>query len=74
MSVEDRSSNVDYEDCGQCAVMEGSGVCSNCEGDGGYCPECNGTNKCSYCEGTGRRPVAAPDIEVGPLVTPEEFE
>lgn len=75
MSIDgDRSSNVDFEDCGQCAEFEGSGICANCEADGKYCLECNGTGECSYCEGTGRRPVPAPDIEVTELETPEEFQ
>lgn len=58
---EDRSSDLEYEDCGECAVDVGSGICSNCADDEEAwqmmeCFECNGTNRCLYCEGTGRRP------------------
>jgi RecJ-like exonuclease len=55
--VSDRSSNVDFDDCVECAERVGSGVCSNCEADGGYCSECEGTGRCEYCDGTGRRPI-----------------
>jgi hypothetical protein len=77
MNDEDRSSNIDYEDCGQCAHENGSGVCSNCEADGGRCEECHGSGKCQYCDGTGRKAVE-PDLEErarakahGPLVVPD---
>lgn len=75
--AEDRSSNVDFEDCDQCAVDTGSGVCSNCENDGGFCSECNGTGRCIHCQGTGRRPTPtdpelAAEVEAhGPLTPPE---
>lgn len=78
MPHEDRSSNVDFDDCDQCAFEVGSGVCSNCENDGGLCTECDGSGECRYCEGTGRRPAATdPELEsevraAGPLVVPEE--
>jgi hypothetical protein len=73
----DRSSDVDYEDCGECAEETGSGVCANCEDDGGYCSECGGTARCPYCEGTGRRRIEAdPKVveevrRAGPLIVPE---
>lgn len=74
----DRSSNVDYEDCTQCAEHTGSGVCSNCENDGSACVECSNTGRCSYCDGTGRSPIEPdPELlreveEAGPLIAPEE--
>lgn len=52
-----RYSNIDYEDCGECSCRTGSGICSNCEADGGYCPECASTGNCSECQGSGRRPI-----------------
>lgn len=76
--TDDRSSNVDFEDCGDCADEEGSGICSNCEDDGTYCSECHGTGRCTYCQGTGRRKIEV-DPEVlrqveaaGPLIVPDE--
>lgn len=75
--TDDRSSNVDYEDCDECAQEIGSGICSNCEDDGGPCPECNSTGVCSFCDGTGRKPWMADPAELerirqaGPLIVPE---
>jgi len=75
--VADRSSNIDFEDCEEDAKHAGSGICSNCEADGGYCPECGGTGRCQYCEGTGRRRIGAdPELlaEIaahGPLIVPD---
>ena len=77
MSVEDRSSNIDYEDCNECAIEIGSGICSNCEGDGGYCPECSDTGRCGYCQGTGRRkieldPAYLEYVQSTPLIDPAD--
>lgn len=76
MTDEDRSSNVDFEDCKACAEFDGSGICSNCENDGRPCDVCDDTGRCTYCEGTGRVRVE-PDPELiaeieahGPLVVP----
>lgn len=77
----DRSSNVDFDDCRECAEEIGSGICANCGADGGFCPRespgCGGSGRCCFCEGTGRRPIE-PDPEyvaeveaAGPLVEPE---
>lgn len=75
-----RYSDIDFEDCGECAVHNGSGICCNCEADGGYCGECRSTGDCPYCQGSGRRPFRLSDAEraeiaaAGPLVDPAEVE
>lgn len=78
--MEDRSSNVDFEDCTQCAVELGSGICANCERDSTFCVECGRSGNCRFCEGTGRLPIEVPqsvrdEVEAaGPLVVPEGME
>jgi len=84
MVMEDRSSNIDFQDCDECAEESGSGVCANCEADGGYCPDeppgCGGSGRCCYCEGTGRvrievDPAYRAEVEAaGPLVDPSTVE
>ena len=79
-----RSSNVDFEDCNECCEYEGSGICANCEADGGYCPVdppgCGGSGNCCECQGSGRRPIEldrdfiAQVEAAGPLITPDEGE
>jgi hypothetical protein len=75
--ADDRSSNVDFEDCTQC-VPDRVGICSNCEADGQYCEECHSTGNCAYCAGTGRRPIEVDpaylkEVEAhGPLIAPED--
>lgn len=68
---EDRSSNIDWEDCPECYEHEGSGICANCEDDGKWCQMCGQTGKCSNCQGTGRSRVEVDTSEVhGNLVVP----
>lgn len=75
--MEDRSSEVEFEDCGQCADVSGSGICANCEKDGNYCEACHTTGRCPFCQGTGRRrretdPALAEEVRAhGPLIVPE---
>jgi hypothetical protein len=45
--ADDRSSNVDFEDCTQC-VPDRVGICSNCEADGQYCEECHSTGNTTH--------------------------
>lgn len=73
-----RASNVDFEDCTECCEVEGSGICANCEADGGACSACDTTGRCPFCQGCGRRAIP-PDLEyraiveaAGPLVAPDE--
>lgn len=76
MAAEDRTSNVEFEDCPECAFERGSGICANCERDGKRCTECRNSGKCKFCEGTGRSrietdPEVKSEVEAaGPLIVP----
>lgn len=79
---EDRSSNIDFHDCGDCSGDVGSGICANCDADGMFCPPhppgCGGNGKCCYCDGTGRQRIEVNQAllaevrAAGPLVVPHE--
>jgi hypothetical protein len=75
VTAEDRSSNVEFEDCAQCWYPDSGrkpGKCANCEGgtDGLGCSVCGGTGVCQECEGTGRTPVKIDTSEVHGDLTP----